>query len=196
MTDDSLYNMIHDRNNWMESATGAAREEDAYLILFNIPDGYSAGSFQGIIMYLKSERKETDSLFVSCDGDYIPANEMDKCNTTYTYGFPYTPGAIMTIVPDVVRERKIVCYDCRTSYAPLRNWLASHGNRYEISNEFVDVKEMAKDLLGQLPDYELDTILAYLGCNPSEFETDDLGTVMKIKWVYERLKVLEEIWSW
>ena len=196
MTDDPLYRMIHDRNNWMESASGQEREENSYLVIFNIPDDRGVGLFQGIIMYLKSERKETDSLFVSCDGDYIPASELDKCNTTYTYGFPYTPGAIMTIVPDVVRERKIVCYDCKNSYAPLRNWLASYGIRYEMSNEFVDVKEMAKELLGQLPNYDLDTILSKLGCNPGEFETDDLGTVMKIKWVYERLKVLEEIWSW
>lgn len=60
-------------------------DADKLYILFNIPDGYSAGSFQGIIMYLKSERKETDSLFVSSDGDYIPASAMDKCNTTYEY---------------------------------------------------------------------------------------------------------------
>ena len=195
MTDDPIYKMIHERNNWMESATGTEREDNPYLIISNFPADYGFGSYQGMVMYLKSERKGIDALFISGNGEYAPVNEMDKYNTTNSFSFPYNPNELISIVPDIVRERKIICYNCKSSYAILRRLLASYGDRYEMCNEFVDVKEMAQNLLGSFPDYELDTILLELGCNPDGFETDDIGTLMKIKWVYERLRFFEEMFS-
>ena len=69
--------------------------------------------------------------------------------------------------------------------------LASHGDRFELTSEVVDVKEEAREVLGVIPDYQLDTILAVCGYNPEDFAEDALGTVMKIRNIYESLKAIK-----
>ena len=192
MTDDPIYKMIHERNNWMESATGTEREDNPYLVISNFPADYGFGSYQGMVMYLKSERKGIDALFISGNGEYAPVNEMDKYSTTNSFSFPYNPNELISIVPDIVRERKIICYNCKSSYAILRRLLASYGDRYEMCNEFVDVKDYARTVLGSLWDSELDSILNSLNRPASAYSKDDLGQVMKIKYVYERLKKIDD----
>lgn len=192
MTSDTCIESIRRDNIWMQSAQGNEREENPYLIIANIPDDLGIRRYQGLVMYLKSERKGTDALYVTCDKDCIPMTEMESYRTTHLYTFPYTPEDMMSIVPEVVLDRKIICYDCKDSYAPLRISLASYGQRYELCNEFEDVKEMAQRQNWFLSDYELDTILKAYGASTSDFANDILGTLMKIKFAYEKMKEDEE----
>ena len=62
---------------------------------------------------------------------------------------------------------------------------------FELTSEVVDVKEEAREVLGVIPDYQLDTILAVCGYNPEDFAEDALGTVMKIRNIYESLRAIK-----
>ena len=99
----------------------------------------------------------------------------------------------MTNLPEIIRDRKIVCYGMKHSVIPLRNWLANHGDRYEMAGQMIDVKEDAKRVLGILPDYQLDTVLKACGIDPYDFAIDELGTLMKIKAVYETLEKIKAV---
>lgn len=192
MTNDLYIDDIWRENNWMQAARGDEREEYPYLIITATPDELGISRFQGIIMYLKSERKGKSALYATCERNPITMSEIENYQITFVHVFPYTPGNMMRLVPDVARNRKIICYDVKESYAPLRNWLASHGLRYEMCNEFVDVKEKAKEHYVGHPDYNLDTIVKQLGRNPADYADDALGTLMKIKYVYEQILEIEK----
>lgn len=192
LTLEQLHEVIHDNNDWMQAAQGADREENPYLIIHNIPD-YINGGFQGIVMYLRSERKGTDAIYACHEGDTIPWTALQRYSPKISHCFPYTPGELLTNLPEIIRDRKIVCYGRKGSVAPLRTWLASHGDRFEMPGDVVDVKEEAKRVMGLLPDYQLDTVIRALGFEPYDYAIDELGELIKIKTVYETLEKIKSV---
>ncbi len=191
LTLDQLHEVIRDNNNWMQAAQGSEREEDAYLIIHNIPD-YETGGFQGIVMYLKSERKDVDAIYACHEENSIPWKALQRYSPTFSHCFLYTPGELLINLPEIIRDRKIVCFGLKDSVIPLRNWLANHGERFEMSGELVDIKEEAKQVLGLLPDYQINTVLQACGKDPYDFAIDELGTLMKIKTIYESIQEIKE----
>ncbi len=191
MTFEQLHEIIRDNNNYMQAASGEEREDDAYVAIFCIPGNQFEGAIEGMTLYVKSERKNCTALYATHDWDTYRIEDLVPYGTTFANVFYFKPQDLLTYLPEILRDRKIICYDKKDSAVPLREMLASHGDRFELTSEVVDVKEEAREVLGVIPDYQLDTILAVCGYNPEDFAEDALGTVMKIRNIYESLRAIK-----
>lgn len=194
MTWDEYIECMIDNNYYMENAaqTDAERSEDPYVIIYSIPDGLHSGESSGLLFFVNAELKGRVAIYATTEYrmynyDYIHEQyEPDFAGT-----FPFTDDYLERMIPEIVRKRKIVCYNSST-VIPMIQTIMENANK-PFESEVCDVKSEAKRILGTIPDYQICTILDSLGHDEdTEFPNNEaIEMLYKIKMIYDELKEIE-----
>lgn len=185
--EDKAYRVLCENQNYMQRVRVDTLQFNPYVIITS--DFSPRGAIDSFIIYVKAEREGANGLYVLEIRDMMYYDEdlapyQCKFNSIYFYS-PYT---MCNYIPEITRERKIVCYDRDNVVGPLCEQIADMTGENRLSKcEIVDVREKAQEIWPDLPDYELDTLVANLGYDPDEFTDNALGKMNMIRCVYEAI---------
>ena len=187
LMNDKDYRVLCDNQNYMQNVTADNLQVNPYVIIAS--DFSPKGTIDSFVMYVKAERVEANGLYVLEIRDemyYVEDMEPYKCK--FNSIFFYTPYTMCNYIPEIVRERKIVCYNRSDVVDPLRERIMSvSDNHTELPCEIVDVREKAKEIWPDLPDYEIETVVAQCGYDPNDFTDNALGEMNMVRCIYEQI---------
>ena len=185
---DKDYRLLCDNQNYMQKFNTENMQANPYVIITSDFNPRS-GAIDSIVMYVKAERIKADGLYVLeiRDGMYS-LDDLEAYNCRFNTIYFYNLYTMCNYVPEVARERTLVCYDRNDVVIPLREEIAkmSYGHT-ELPCKIVDVREEAKKIWDDLPDYEIETVLAQCGYDADDFDDDALGTMHMIRCIYETI---------
>lgn len=185
--EDKAYRVLCENQDYMQRVTADNLQFNPYVIITS--DFSPWGAIDSFVMYVKAEREDANGLYVlevrdMMYWDYDLEPYQCKFNSIYFY----TPYTMCNYIPEITRKRKIVCYDKSSVIDPLCDSIAKMSDRHSgLSCEIVDVRELAQEVWPDLPDYELETLVANLGYDPEAFTDNALGEMNMIRCVYEAI---------
>lgn len=185
--EDKVYRVLHENQNYMQRVTADNLQFNPYVIITS--DFSPRGAIDSFIMYVKAERTDANGLYVLEIRDEMYYDcDLEPYQCRFNSIYFYSPYTMCNYIPEIVRKRKIVCYDRDTVVEPLREKISNLSeNKKALSCEIVDVRELAPSIWPDLPDYELETLVANLGYDPEAFTDNALGEMNMIRCVYEAI---------